>query len=198
MLTATPQDVILTNRKLIDDFKVWTVDRTGFLSDDNAWSNRALLSQFNHYRAQLIDQELDRNPNSYRHARQTIPCIPLERVDKNECPCAPASGCSWRKTKFKLPKPIGKLITVDSIDGSIKYSYVDWDSVKYKFSSRIPADRSRPYYTIKNGYLYLHNDIHKRYVTVTATWADPLLIQTYPDCKGELDPCVKKLDLEFP
>jgi hypothetical protein len=136
--------------------------------------------------------------NSYRQARQTIPCIPLEEVDRNECPCAPQSGCTWLKTKARLPNPIGKYISVTSIDGGIQYGYRNWDDVKAKFASRVPAIRKGATYSTKDGYLYLHNDEHKKFISVTFVASDPRQVQLFPNCEGELDTCIPHLDLEFP
>jgi hypothetical protein len=99
---------------------------------------------------------------------------------------------------LRLPNPIGKFITVTSIDGGITYGYRNWDDVKSKFDSRIPAISKGATYSDKNGYLYLHNDVHKEFATVTAVYADPRQAQLFPTCDGADLSCTRHLDLEFP
>lgn len=187
----------LTNKEVIQAFREYT-DSTGHVSDDSSWSNRLLLRHLLFYRAPLLAQKVNSGDNSYRRARQTIPCIPLVEVDTNECPCAPQSGCTWMRTKYRIPDPIGKFITVTSIDGGIMYGYRNWDDVKSKFDSRVPAISKGATYSDKNGYLYLHNDIHKEFITITAVFLDPRQAQLFIGCDGEEKKCVKPLDLEFP
>lgn len=188
----------LTNREVIDSFRNWIADFTGHVSDDSAWSVRLLLRHLLYYRAPILAAKVNSGDNSYRRARQTIPCIPLIDVDMSECPCAPLSGCTWRRTKTKVPDGIGKYISVTSIDGGISYDYKNWDDVKDKFQSRYAAIRKGATYSDKNGYLYVHNDNHKEFITLTGVFSDPRQVQLYPSCDGKIDKCVRHLDLEFP
>ena len=189
---------ILTNRQLVDQYKTWAAEYDGRVSDDTSESPKAILEQMIFVRAALIRKAMEADINSYRYSRQTIPCIPLEKADKNSCPCAPASGCHWAVTQYRIPNPIGQLISVDGVYGDIRYSYIEWNAAKYKIKSRIEADRKRPYYSIRDGYLYLHQDQYKEFVSVTGTFGDPLAVQTYPDCEGNVECCTPYLDLEFP
>lgn len=186
----------LTNREVLNAFREYT-DATGHVSDDTPWSNRLLLRHLLFNRAAFLSQKPNSGDNSYRRARQTIPCIPLVEADMNECPCAPQSGCTWVKTKYKVPDPIGKFISVTSIDGGITYGYRNWDDVKSKFHSRNQAIKKGATYSDKNGHLYLHNDEHKEYITVTAVFSDPRQAQLFRDCEGNVNECIPHLDLEF-
>lgn len=187
----------LTNREVIEAFRSFT-DGTGMVSDSSAWSVRVLLRHLLFYRAPLLAARINSGDNSYRLARQTIPCIRLIDVDLNECPCAPQSGCTWKRTDIKIPDSIGKFLSVNSIDGSITYGYRNWDDVRYKFSSRVQAIRKAPTYSTKNGYIYVHNDNHKKFISLTGVFSDPRQVQLLPDCAGNQDKCVRPLDLEFP
>lgn len=187
----------LTNREVIQAFREYT-DSTGHVSEESSWSNRLILRHLYSFRAPLLMQKVNEGGNSYRRARQTIPCVPLVEVDTNECPCAPQSGCTWRKTKYKVPDPLGNFISVTSIDGGIMYGYRNWDDVKDKFGSRVKAIREGATYSDKNGHLYLHNDIHKEFITVTSVFLDPRHVKLLPDCEGNIDKCATPLDLEFP
>jgi hypothetical protein len=89
-------------------------------------------------------------------------------------------------------------MSVTSIDGSIDYDYRNWDDVRDKFDSRHEAITKSPTFSERDGYIYVHNDIHKAAIKVTALFADPRQVQLMPDCNGELDRCANHLDLEFP
>lgn len=130
---------------------------------------------------------------------QSIPCIPLVDVDRDECPCAPGSGCIWKRTEFTVPIPLdGKFSSVHSPTGSIIYSQIKWNQVKYKLNSRLKADRERAYYALRGSdkgyYLYLHNSIHKENVGVDLIPQDPRQLYCLPDCEGEIDKCKTFLD----
>ena len=57
------------------------------------------------------------------------------------------------------------------------------------------------YYTLKTRnsgtYLYLYNNIHQKYVTITGIFENPLEVQYYPSCKGAIDMCKDPRDKEF-
>jgi len=93
------------------------------------------------------------------------------------------------------------LKSVTSKDGQVTYSYVEWERMKSKINSRLPGQNKIAYYTIKTRrdgtYLYLYNDVHKKHVTVTGIFENPLEVQYYPDCKGEVEKCQTPLNEEF-
>jgi hypothetical protein len=188
----------LTNREVLDSLRNWVGDYTGHISEASQWSNRLLLRHLFYYRAPLLAARVNLGDNSYRKARQFIKCIPLIEVDMSECPCAPLSGCTWLRTKTKVPDSIGKYLSITSIDGGIDYDYRNWDDVRNKFESRNKAIRESGTYSLRDGYIYVHNDIHKEFISVTGVFSDPRQVQQYPGCSGGSDRCLKPLDLEFP
>lgn len=190
-----------TNRRIIQGFKDLVADK-GFLSDDNGWSSRLIFHYLLKYRARILAEKMgDRKSRVSLFNRQTIPCIPLEEIDIVECPCAPASGCTFLRTKYSVPEVLGESFIVSSIDGSINYSFVEWERFKYKLKSRVQADRNRPYFTIREidneYYVYVYNDVHKKLISVTAVFESPLDVQAYPSCDGVTDPCFKPLEQKF-
>lgn len=191
----------VTGRELVDQYRTWLGDKSGKIKVDNSWSPRAILFSLLQFRNQVIRAELQTNPNTYRYMRQTIPCIPLETVDHNECPCAPATGCTWLRTKYPIPHPIGKLISVTGIatkpNDFIKYDYIQWEWIEKRLQSWLKPERERPYYCIRNGYIYLHNDDHKKALSVTGVFANPIDVFTFPDCEGKVDGCTPHLDYPF-
>jgi hypothetical protein len=188
----------LTNREVIASFREWIGDTSGLIGQSNPMSQRLLLRHLLYYRAPLLAAKVNSGDNSYRKARQTTQCMSLEKVDMAMCPCAPLSGCEWLRTKLRIPDTIGEVISVTSIDGDIDYDYRNWDDVRNKFNSRHAAIRESATFTERDGYIYLHNDIHKKAVRVTSLFSDPRQVQLMADCDDKQDTCISPLDLEFP
>jgi len=124
----------------------------------------------------------------------------MEKIDINECPCAPPSGCFFYRSVIPIPNPLTRYLEVDNIIGNKNIAFLEWGEFRNKLNSRMNAERTDPYWTIRtmNGktYLYLYN-YPEKFVTVTSVWEDPLEVQLYPDCAGNVDPCKQYLDLEF-
>jgi hypothetical protein len=189
----------LTNREVIANFRDWAADGSSLLSQSNFVFQRIVLNHLLNFRATILSVKPNSGDNSYRKARQTTPCILLEKVDMSECPCAPLSGCEWLRTTQRIPETIGEVMSVTSVDGSIDYDYRNWDDVRNKFQSRHAAIRNSATFSEKDGYIYVHNDIHKKAIKVTALFHDPKKIQLMPDCDGTIvNSCKSYLDLEFP
>lgn len=192
----------MTYREAISGFRSLIADRTGFISDQNPWSNRLILKHLVEYRSRIIaENERKKGRELSKQDLQTIPCVPLIKVDDHECPCAPPSGCYFLRTKYPVPKPVTDYASVTSIHGQINYAYVEWNKIRYKLNSRLKGQTKAPYYTIKNSgegnHLYLLNDTHKKFITVTGIFYDPLELVYYPDCSGEVNDCKAPLDQEF-
>lgn len=188
-----------TNREVISNLRDWTGDGASLISQSNFMFQRIVLNHLLDYRATLLSAKPNSGDNTYRKARQTTPCIMLEKVDMAECPCAPLSGCEWLRTTIRIPETIGEVISVTSVDGSIDYDYRNWDDVRDKFQSRHAAIRNSATFSEKDGYIYVHNDLHKKAIKVTALFHDPKKVQLMPDCDGKvLNRCKSHLDLEFP
>jgi len=190
----------ITNREVINAFRTLVADKVQ-ISNQSGWSTRLVYYYILRYRAKLIREKVLRNRNLSHWNYQTIDCIPLQKTNASECPCAPAPGCEWLKIKYPIPKPLDRLKSVTSKDGQVTYSYVEWERMKNKITSRISAQRTYAYYTVKTRsegtYLYLYNDVHKKHVTVTGIFENPLEVQYYPDCKGYVDPCQEPQNKEF-
>lgn len=189
-------------REVIESFRHLLADK-GPLSDENVYSKRELYFLLLRYRARILSEKMrERGFSLSKHNTQTIPCIPVDEVDQNECPCAPASGCTFLKTRHPLPKTIGDVQSVTSLTGNIQYDYIQWERFEDIKHSRFKAEKVKPYFTLKNTgegtYIYIYNDSHKEFITVTGIFEDPLEIFNFPDCKtGKCDSCFKPLEEEF-
>lgn len=193
---------MITNRQAINGFRDFAAGK-GMLSDDNTFSPRLILYYLKAYRARLLyERRISKGRTISKYNIQTIPCIELQEVDQSECPCTPKSGCTFLKTKYPIPRPIGDLIiSVSSVGGDITYSPVRWDKFKSKLYSRIEANAKAAYYTFKDTgegtHIYVYNDEHKEYVSISAIFDDPDSVKTFPDCSGKVERICNPYDLEF-
>lgn len=189
-----------TNREVVNAFRNIVADKLQ-MSQSNGWSFRLVYYYLLRYRAKLIREKALSNKDLSQWNYQTIDCIPLMEVDMSECPCEPKSGCSWLRTEYTIPKPLHKLKSVTSKDGQVTYTFVEWERLKYKLMSRIPAQSKYAYYTIKTRndgtHLYLYNDIFKKHLTVSGIFENPLEVQFFPDCNGVTKPCIFPDQQEF-
>lgn len=179
----------LTNKAVVDAWIDWVAD-AGYVSNENTFPQRLILFWLKAARSRLIKERLDKGTLS-QFNYQTIPCIPLEEVDQAECPCVPNSGCTFLKTAYAIPKAL-YISSVTSLLGNIRYNYAGWDKMQFKTKSRKAVIRSKAYYSLKNigdsTYLYLYNDNHKKKISVTGIFEDPLAVQCLPETNkaGEL------------
>jgi hypothetical protein len=191
----------ISNREVIMTIK-HSLSDIGTISDETSYSNRELYFLLLRFRAAIIAQKLrDRASTVSRFNSQTISCISVEDCIESECPCAAEDGKSFKKTKYKIPKSIGNFTSVTSPFNHITYSYVEWSAIQDLRNSRFEAERNIPIYTIKTtkdgAYLYLYNDKHGELITVTGIFENPLEVQNFPDCEGNIDNCFSPLDQEF-
>lgn len=193
----------MTLREIIYGFKDFVGDSTHRISDDSGWSNRLLKHHFDIARAELIYQKRQRKPETItRHNEQTLPCVTLTRIDMNECPCLPASGCMFLKSTHPIPTPVNDLIiSVTSVTGNVRFDPLKWSNFYSKINSRIPAEGRAKYYTFKDigegVYLYVYNDQFMEAVSVTGIFEDPLDVRRFPVCDKEPDPICSPLDEEY-
>lgn len=194
---------MLINRQIINDFRELVVDKQN-IPDHTGWSNRLVYHHLRNARARLLYEKLhDKKKLLSTHVYQTIPCIPLIRIDTTECPCTPKKGCFFLRTKHPIPKLIGMPSSVTSSDGTglMDYDYVDWDKFKWKLNSRYKFTLAKGYYTFRqfeNGtHIYVYNDNFRKFLTVTGAFEDPLEIYFFPNCETGDPNCFDPLDRPF-
>lgn len=167
---------------------------------DTGFISAAIYEQFLMSRATVITEDLKKDPLTVnKFVQQTLPCLELEELSvESECPCAPPSGCTWFRTTLPIPTPLVELISVTGIGGNlselIHYTYRDWEKVKFSLQSRIPAERNRAYYTIRNNYLYLLGNTHVKSVAISGVFYDPVETQRHPLCGEVFSDCKPFLD----
>lgn len=194
-----------TNRAIIGEFRDLIADKVR-ISDVNGWSNRLVYNHLIGYKNKILMEKMKDPKSSISILNyQTLPCVALDEISIEECPCQPASDFKFLRSIVPIPNYIGDIKSVNSGTRSQGYDYVDWDNFRYKLNSRFEAERTQPYWTIRKvtvnnvtgNYLYIHNDIFREFVTVSAIFSDPLDVYKYPNCEGKVDKCLSALDKEF-
>lgn len=189
----------LTGRDVKDTFESWCVDKTGLGPSDHGYFPAAVFEQYLAARAIDILETLTKEATDInKSTQQTLGCLALEEVPVEDCPCAPPSGCTWRRTELPTPAVIGQILAVTAIGGNLEllqhFTYRDWDKVKFSLQSRIKAERTRGYYCIRNNYIYVVTPLPLKAIAVSAIFYDPVETQRYPQCGKPAEVCEPFLD----
>jgi hypothetical protein len=190
----------LTIGEKVLGFRGW-LDATGHTSNETSWSAELIYDHMLMIRADFIKQKMLLGLKIGYENYRIIPCVPLIKTDRNECPCIPTDGCSFKKTKWPILRHLD-IKTVSTSKGEIEYDYVDWEKFESKLNHRMAPIAKSAYYTYKNtgngNYHYLYNDIHKRFLTYTLIPYDPVEYALFPDCNGNVNHCLNPYeDVEF-
>ena len=173
------------------------------MSQDPYWSKRLIFFFLKKYKNKIVREAIaTKNYPINRANYVTIPCIALDRVDQVECPCPPASGFYFLKSKYPVPRALmGQYTSVTTILGNVTIDYVRWDAIKDKLNSRFEWEKKLPFYTLKTinskTYLYIYNDNDKELVAITSLFEDDLEAYYYPDCNGLVKVVCNPLDEMF-
>ena len=191
----------MTLREAIDQFRSNT-DFTGRVSDDSPWSYRMIKKYLDTARASLLYEKVKRRDKEYNQQTiQVIPCIKFKEAPALECPCDPADGCMFLMSEYPVPSIIHPISFVAGDKIKTVYTYVRWDRFKDKIFSRFKGTRDRGYFTtrkIKNkDYIIIYNDEFVDHGALSAIFNDYLTPQVIKDCTGEIDHCVRWIDMDF-
>ncbi len=189
-----------TNYEIVEALRGILAER-GIINDHSDWSKRLILFYAMKARSAILKAKLGDRKSSVSHFnKQTISCVPMLKLDINECPCAPPSGCHFYRSKYPIPAPIGRYLEIDTILGNRDIDYVEWGDFRNKLNSRFEADRNDSYWTLRNlgdgTYLYLYNYTEK-FATVTSIFENPIDVFLFPDCEGNVNKCAQHLDFPF-
>jgi hypothetical protein len=122
-----------------------------------------------------------------------IPCVKLKKLDKNECPCNPSSGCYWFRTVDPLPEMHGDVIAVATTKIDKKIQYTAWDDIEDNKDSYSPLFNTAKSYTFRRSidglHLYLDYPIEfdLERVAVQARFNNYEDLLKYADCDDSLD-----------
>lgn len=189
-----------TFRHYIEYFLHYVSESTGFVTDDSQWSKKALVSAIKDGRSSIIYQA-GKDPSSFSPSMfQTLQCVNMKVADRQECPCAPASGCTWLVSEGPIPTPILIQSVTDTM-GMKRFDKIAWADGSQIPNRRLVAARTAPYYTLREKedglYLYIWNDSFTPVITFTAIFEDPILANCYPSC-GVIDETKKCFPLDAP
>lgn len=189
-----------TNGEIVQALRGILAER-GIINDHSDWSKRLVLFYALRARSGVLKAKLDDKRSRVSHFnKQTLTCIPMEKLDINECPCAPPSGCDFFRSKYAIPEPLSRFLIIDNIIGNKDIDYLEWGQFRTKLNSRFEQEKVAPYWTLRNHregtYLYLYN-YPEKFVTVTSIFEHPIDVFLFPDCEGKVDKCKQYLDLPF-
>ncbi len=194
-----------TIRDAVSNFMHLVGDVSGSPSDDHPWSLKNVAQSLIENRATIARNAIRAGEGVSQDMIQTLPCVNLELVDKQECPCAPASGCLWLKAKHPIPDFV-KVLSVSTTDGDVQFSKREWNNLHRLRHSRIASAVGRRYYVTKENkgdiFLYIHSldtdNLMLRGLAIAGVASDIIAAATYPIC-GDLDKelICRPLDLPF-
>lgn len=201
-------------RHAVEAFKIFFEDRTGRPSSSMIYPSKLIYFFLKMYRNKVSyeDRYIKARSNEDLNVELTIPCVSLEEVDQVECPCAPASGCSFFKSTHPLPRMLNGMpnsVTLIKKDGKQKnygaFTYVDWYNFEDKINGRVRAQATQPYFTMKNinsqRHLYVYANVEEysslQAVAVAGNFSDPLEVASFPVCGKELKELCSPMDEEF-
>lgn len=177
----------------------------GVQSDDSRLSSRLIYNKMLSVRMRLVSQKANKKQEISQQSYQTLPCIELIKASSHECPCLPPVGCSFLRSKHKIPT-IAKSIyssllnSVTSIEGTTNFSYSTWEDIPYTSANKYTG--KRPRYFFKDDYLYILSEVPLKVVTIPgAIFEDPYEAEKFKsfceDCE-ECQSCIDPLEMEFP
>jgi hypothetical protein len=194
-----------THRHAIEQWKHYPIDQSGYVVDENPYSNKSVIRVIQEIRASEIKVALNQGIEMSEFMVQVLPCVEVCEMDRNECPCAPASGCYWLKTKCEIPRFI-KMISVTGIvanSESPRFTFIKWDRFQYLPFARSKSMQKGLYWTIKDSggdgpHLYLYGDRFLEAVAISAIWEDPMTVEAYPKCgETDIEAMCNPLDIDF-
>ena len=190
----------MTIGELVHGFRGW-LDVTGHISTETNWSAELIYRHMLKFRAKYISDKINKGQPLSAESMRIVPCVGLVKAPRWECPCQPADGCVWMKTKI----PVIRHIYIDSVSspgGEISYDFLNWNDFGDKQNHRIPMMAAEPYYTHKiigdDYWHFFYNSNHRKLVTYTMIPYDPIEYAMMPDCGGKRNLCLNAFDVVFP
>ncbi|PIZ58750.1 hypothetical protein COY23_00215, partial [bacterium (Candidatus Torokbacteria) CG_4_10_14_0_2_um_filter_35_8] len=156
--------------------------KRGQMSDDDIGDKRQYEFWINNTRALLIRQDYAKNRTLSENVIQDLGCVEIETADVSEC-CDMTYGCSIKRTKLLLPKPIELLqndaiMRVATIDKTSKaFSIVSYD--QFIFSGNGRFNTNQIYATFRNSRIYLKSNSNTltlkamKYINIRGIFEDP-------------------------
>ena len=175
----------------------------GAQSQSTRLMRRHIYSKMTSIRALLFYNKINKRQKLSLWNYTTLPCVELEVVSENDCPCDPIPGCDILKTKYTLPKPINSISgyiidSVMSVNGRIIFDEVSYKSKIWRKGDKYTSKKSD--WFIKDDYLYITSTRKLKSITIVGLFADPVEAINYStNCTEEEVGCpTSPIDMDFP
>jgi len=180
--------------------RVQSLYSKGVESDDSRLTNRHIYNKLLTARDSVIFKNKQySNMHNKDSIYQIVDCENLEQANLSDCSCYALNDCYVSKTSCELPEIKyfnGELLiaNVSSIDGAIRFNKTTFEQFKYIGGNRFTANK--PWYFIKNNYLYVSNTYKMKQIRIKAAFTNPVKAYLY-DCKNGTN-CKDLYEAEFP
>ena len=181
--------------------RVQSLYSKGVQSDSSRLTPRHIYSKLVSLRSKLLSEKAKKKQKISDWNYQVLSCIELIDVQAHECPCIPVSGCTVKKSKYKIPKVMldynGNLIDyVMTIDSFERLDPTNRVELLYLSGNRYTSHKWR--YIIENGFLYAYGKRVPVLLRMRAVFEDPIEVSNFISyCQKEGCP-EDVFDIEFP
>jgi hypothetical protein len=181
--------------------RVQSLYSKGIQSDETRLRSRHIFSKVKTARVKLLTQSVNKKQKISPWNYQLLPCVELEEIEANQCPCIVTSTCTILRSKYKLPKIISSyssnmIQSVTSIDRSRKIDEVSPNNVKHLVGNKYTKDNM--YFFLENGYIYIVGHTNISTVSVIGLFEDPIEAYVFQSPCTATDECLNILDFNFP
>lgn len=188
-------------RHAVEEWLTYPTSYDGRQSDDNPWSYQSVVNKLLDHRAIVINDVKGELGSISDAMSQVMLCIPMNRVPRVECPCAPPDGCYWAKSNTPIPTPL-ILNYVSDVQGKDTFTKTTWRDVERLRHSRIKSKLNRRHYLLRedgmgrtNLYVILPepkigSPDHVPAFTLSGVFMDPIDVASYPSCNDEQSPAI--------
>lgn len=193
---------IYSFRHAIEEILHFSADKSGYLSDDNEFSKKAIAYHLVSARAIVILEQLRLGKPLSENMFQTLHGVELKEENRtSEVPFAPESGCYWLKSVEPIPSMLNISIVGDIL-ASERFDYLKWRSFDFIKHSRIRSAKKAKYWTIREidglHYLYIYNDNFMEGAAITAIFYNPMDAAKFPNFgKVNEEALCNPLDVNF-
>lgn len=168
------------------NFNIRNLIRGGVLSDDERIASEQVDFIIHSVRSLFIKQASDKNQYLSPDLYQCI-CLDLTIVDKSECPEI-TTDCLILRSTDKVPSIIrtnkGLLLQeISAIDGSITYPFIPLSRSKWSRYNKFTSHEKRAF--MKNGYLYLINDLMQEKASLCGIFENPISADSLACASGD-------------
>lgn len=182
--------------------RVQSLYSKGVQSDDSRLSARHIYNKLLTVRTRLLSQKSKQKQKVSDWSYQVIPCIEMIEVSEHDCPCAPPTACTVKRSKYKIPRVLtdynrNLIDYVMTIDGGDKFDFTTKSELLHINGNKYTALKRR--YIISDEYLYAYGKDVPKLLQMRALFEDPVKASEFISyCPSETADCMDIFDIEFP